>query len=309
VAQPEGTEGGEAAGRQVPAPPAPQVDPSTRSPATPPRLPADVQARLEEYLARLDVASVARGIRPAERRAAAHALRDQVTRELTAPVERAPTVADADAVLAALGPPETHVPNTGAVVPPPVGAGSPPAPSRPAPPRHPPTHDRAAAATALLPHHRPDARPSLVALLGVVWASLFFLMLVLSAVQIELPAGHALPRWQRALQYGLPPLGWSAPLATTVLGLLAIGQIQRSHGARYGLSLALFDALLFPLLLLDALILWLFGQFAAALAQQEVLPPAAAGAVVGQALPVVVLILADYALATRAWGMVQRKRR
>jgi len=52
---------------------------------------------------------------------------------------------------------------------------------------------------------------------------------------------------------GLAAIG--APFGTTILGLVAIGKIRRSAGKLYGLPLAVFDALLFPLLLLDGLIL------------------------------------------------------
>jgi hypothetical protein len=90
-----------------------------------------------------------------------------------------------------------------------------------------------------------------------------------------------------------------------VLGLLAIGQIQKSNGARYGLSLALFDALLFPLLLLDFGVLWLCRQGAAALIQQDVMSPAAAGVILGQVVPIIAIILGDYYLATRSWAAIQ----
>ncbi len=50
-------------------------------------------------------------------------------------------------------------------------------------------------------------------------------------------------------------LGLTAPFGTTILGVVAIGQIKRSKGRLYGMPLAVFDALLFPLLLLDAIIL------------------------------------------------------
>jgi hypothetical protein len=36
--------------------------------------------------------------------------------------------------------------------------------------------------------------------------------------------------WHTLLDYVIQPLGWSAWIATTVLGLLAIGQIQKSDG-------------------------------------------------------------------------------
>ncbi len=49
-----------------------------------------------------------------------------------------------------------------------------------------------------------------------------------------------------------------APVGTTILGLVAISQIRRSAGRLYGLGLALFDAIIFPLLLLDVAIFGLW---------------------------------------------------
>lgn len=49
-------------------------------------------------------------------------------------------------------------------------------------------------------------------------------------------------------------LGLTAPFGTTILGIASINDIRRSQGRIYGMPLALFDALAYPLLLLDALI-------------------------------------------------------
>jgi len=133
---------------------------------------------------------------------------------------------------------------------------------------------------------------------------MFFIMMILAALRgetIDLPELRP-PLWHAALDYVVQPLGWSAPFAATVLGLLAIGRIQKSNGTLYGLSLALFDAMLFPLLLLDFLILWLCRQGAAALIQQDVMSPAMAGAILGQVVPIVTIILGDYYLVARAWA-------
>ncbi len=53
------------------------------------------------------------------------------------------------------------------------------------------------------------------------------------------------------------PLGLTAPFGTTILGVISIGDIRHSAGRLYGLPLALADALLFPLLVLDALLVWI----------------------------------------------------
>src|SRR5262249_28059246 len=49
-------------------------------------------------------------------------------------------------------------------------------------------------------------------------------------------------------------LGMTAPFGTTILGAVALHDIRSSHGRITGLPLALADALMFPLLLLDAFI-------------------------------------------------------
>jgi serine/threonine protein kinase len=54
-------------------------------------------------------------------------------------------------------------------------------------------------------------------------------------------------------------LGISAPFGTTILGLVAISNIRHSQGRLTGLPLALADALLYPLLVLDVLIFLFFG--------------------------------------------------
>jgi hypothetical protein len=55
-------------------------------------------------------------------------------------------------------------------------------------------------------------------------------------------------------------LGFSSVFGTTILGFVAISHIRHSAGRLYGMGLALFDALLYPLLALDVAIiacLWL----------------------------------------------------
>jgi len=137
-------------------------------------------------------------------------------------------------------------------------------------------------------------------LIGALWAPLFFIMLLLSSVQLQ-----SQTTWQRPLQLIIVPLGWAAPFATTVLGLLALGNIQRANGAQYGLSLALFDALLFPLGLIDFIVFWLCWQMATLINAPEMMGLATSNLIFHQAIPTIVCVLGDYFLVTRAWAAVQ----
>lgn len=56
-------------------------------------------------------------------------------------------------------------------------------------------------------------------------------------------------------------LGFTAPFGTTILGVVAIGQIKRSKGRLYGMPLAVFNALVFPLIFFD-LVVMAFSLFA-----------------------------------------------
>jgi tRNA A-37 threonylcarbamoyl transferase component Bud32 len=61
------------------------------------------------------------------------------------------------------------------------------------------------------------------------------------------------PAWQI---FTLLPLGLTAPFGTTILGWMAVSQIRCSRGKLYGMWLALVGGLLFPILILDAALLF-----------------------------------------------------
>jgi hypothetical protein len=52
----------------------------------------------------------------------------------------------------------------------------------------------------------------------------------------------------------LLPLGLTAPLGTTICGAVSLSQIRHSRGRLYGLGVAIFDLLLYPLLVLNGAI-------------------------------------------------------
>ncbi len=58
----------------------------------------------------------------------------------------------------------------------------------------------------------------------------------------------------KVIAVALGLLGLLAPFGTTICGMMAIGEIRRSNGLVYGMPLAVADALLFPLIFLNALL-------------------------------------------------------
>jgi len=61
--------------------------------------------------------------------------------------------------------------------------------------------------------------------------------------------------WQWLLRFTMLPLGIISPFATTILGLVSISQIRASKGKLVGKPLALIDALFYPILVLDGLLI------------------------------------------------------
>ena len=99
---------------------------------------------------------------------------------------------------------------------------------------------------------------SQIAVVGAAWALLFFALMPMSAAPSDVRVFS---------MFTLLPLGLLAPFGTTTMGIIGLGQIRRSVGRLYGVGLALFDALFFPLLALDTLlgcILVIFAREAAA---------------------------------------------
>jgi serine/threonine protein kinase len=102
-----------------------------------------------------------------------------------------------------------------------------------------------------------EPRFSKAAIIGAIWAIPLFLLLIFFFI----PKNSDGPSIFGGILYLMLPFGVLAPFGTTILGAVSLSQIRHSAGRLYGLGLALFDTLLFPLLLPNGLIVsfvWLF---------------------------------------------------
>lgn len=103
-------------------------------------------------------------------------------------------------------------------------------------------------------------RFSRMAIIGICWAPCFIIMFILSMGVTVVTTGHHETSWlQYLVRFTVFPLGLTAPFGTTILGWMAVSKIRRSEGKLYGLWLAVLDGLLYPLLLLVALIGWFWS--------------------------------------------------
>ncbi len=107
-----------------------------------------------------------------------------------------------------------------------------------------------------------EPRFSRTAIVGACWSVFGLLAALFSLIAlVEGGPGQTPTRLGLILAVALVPLGLTSLFGTTILGLIAISQIRHSSGRLCGLSLAVFDALLFPLLALNGLLIggWNFA--------------------------------------------------
>jgi len=220
-------------------------------------LPPDVRIHVDVYLDAVRAAQMAAGVPSGEAAGIRDDLRAQIYDMLSARAAgRTPAPEDVQAVLAQLEPPEAFGPS---------GEGG----AAAAPPREPaPGAASAPAPAAPLPAGPPKpkfCRTALLGLLGFLPMMGFCVLLVPLAyfgghvLRVGPGAnmeGGPLPAMSRmtwlAVCTGLIPL--AGMLWTTVCGIAAIVQIRRAAGQLTGLWLAVFDAVVFPVIVFVILV-------------------------------------------------------
>jgi tRNA A-37 threonylcarbamoyl transferase component Bud32 len=118
------------------------------------------------------------------------------------------------------------------------------------------------------------------------------------------------------LGFVLVPLAIASAFGTTILGWISVSQIRHSAGKLYGLGLAVFDGLLFPLLALDGFILLFLGKGLVSFAQdwinQQGLHESAWHTLVRLLLVLLIyggIAIADYWIIRRVWRAATRPMR
>lgn len=186
----------------------------------------EVERRIREHVEAIDSALAARGVPPAERRSVTGDVEIQIRDMLATTAGGAPTLADVEAVLRRLDPPESYANQAETEG---IEAG------RISTPAEPPRFSR-------------------TAIFGAVWGSMVFVAL---AIGLCTGGGYhgtvaSLRWWLKIPVIILLTLYVTAPFGATILGWVAVSQIRRSKGRLYGMGLALASGLFYPLLALDA---------------------------------------------------------
>jgi len=108
----------------------------------------------------------------------------------------------------------------------------------------------------------PARRFSRAAIVGACWAPLGVFAVAPLVIWLMLAdgkrGGMQFGQLELIIMFPIVLLGLTAPIGTTILGIVAISHIRHSAGRLYGMGLALFDALLYPLLTLDIIIFIIF---------------------------------------------------
>lgn len=102
--------------------------------------------------------------------------------------------------------------------------------------------------------------------------------------------------FQLMLRYGLMMLALIAPFAATVLGFLSISQIRNSNGRVYGLPLAVFTSLFYPILFLSLILVFLGWTFLASISGSSLIP----------LIWLFVILLIDYLIIRFTWQTAKR---
>ncbi|MBE9474225.1 MAG: hypothetical protein IMY85_04985 [Chloroflexi bacterium] len=118
----------------------------------------------------------------------------------------------------------------------------------------------------------PERRISRLAIIGALLLPIGFLLIL-----FFIPLGRSTTptspsTWQILFRFTLLPLSIIAPIASTVLGFISISQIRKSNGTIYGLPLAVFVSLFYPIIVLDLILIIIGWTFLGTIEGSSIIP-------------------------------------
>lgn len=194
-------------------------------------LDAPLRALIERRLDGIDRVLLAAGVLRGERCGIVEEVEAQIYEMLARRTDDTLTRHDVLAVLSALDPPEAYAPEG----------------------------YRAAAVAALAAERPAGPQPSLLACVAAVVGAIDLMLLALCGLLL-LEGSLEGELWLLILGV----VGFGIPMVVMVCGVISVVQIRASAGRLFGLAAAVFAAILFPLLLLDAVVgfvVLMFGEY------------------------------------------------
>ena len=103
----------------------------------------------------------------------------------------------------------------------------------------------------------PERRISRLAIIGALLIPIGFFTVLLFFPLSRSTTPTSPSNWQIILRFTLLPLSVVAPIASTALGFISTSRIRNSHGTIYGLPLAVFVSLFYPIIVLDLILIFI----------------------------------------------------
>ena len=141
-----------------------------------------------------------------------------------------------------------------------------------------------------------ERRLSRSAIAGAAILPFGFLLLLFFNPIISSTFPSDAPTWQMILGYAALLLAVIAPFATTILGIISISQIRNSSGKVYGLPLAVFTSLFYPVIMLSLFLVIIGWTFLASISGSSLIPLAW----------LFVILLIDYLIIRYTWRAAKR---
>ena len=195
-----------------------------------------VEERITRYLD--NVASNLTSLSEEEKSELLSSVRTDIDNELQIRGESQPTLEDVEEVLLDMGPPASYL-------------------------------ESASSSSMDQPQ---DRKVSRLAIIGAMLLPFGFFLILLFVPINASTTPQSPSTWQIVLRFTLLPLAVIAPFASTALGFASISQIRNSNGSIYGLPLAVFVSLFYPIIVLDLILAFLGWTFLGRIEGLSILP-------------------------------------